>query len=36
MTLRNFGLSFFRRSTRPNAGVSWHQLHGLGVAVPIA
>ena len=31
MTLRNFGLSFSRRSARPNAGVSWRPRHaGIG------
>jgi hypothetical protein len=31
VTLRNFGLSFPRRSTRPNAGVSWRPRHaGIG------
>jgi ABC-type dipeptide/oligopeptide/nickel transport system permease subunit len=27
VTLRNFGLSFSRRSARPNAGVSWRPRH---------
>jgi len=31
VTLRNFGLSFSRRSARPNAGVSWRPRHaGIG------
>jgi len=32
MTLRNFGLSFSRRSARPDAGVSWRPAYGAGVA----
>jgi hypothetical protein len=31
VTLRNFGLSFPRRNTRPNAGISWRPWHaGIG------
>ena len=31
VTLRNFGLSFPRRSTRPNAGILWRPRHaGIG------
>jgi len=36
VTLRNFGLSFSRRSARPDAGVTWRPAHGVGVAVLIA
>ena len=33
MTLRNFGLSFSRRSARPNAGVSWLPQHAAGIGL---
>ena len=33
MPLRNFGLSFFRRGARPNAGGSWHPRHAVGALV---
>jgi hypothetical protein len=36
VTLRNFGLSFSRRSVaRPNVGISWRPAHGVGAAVLI-
>ena len=35
MALRNFGLSFSRRSARPNAGFSWRPAHGVGLGVLI-
>jgi hypothetical protein len=35
MPLRNFGLSFSRQDTRPDAGVSWRPAHGVGVALLI-
>jgi hypothetical protein len=33
VTLRNFGLSFSRRSARPNAGVLWRPRHAVGIGL---
>jgi hypothetical protein len=35
MPLRNFGLSFSRRSARPDPGVTWRPAHGVGVSLLI-
>jgi hypothetical protein len=33
MPLRNFGLSFSRRSARPNADISWRPRHAVGIGL---
>jgi len=33
MPLRNFGLSFFRRGARPNAGGSWCPRHAVSAGL---
>jgi hypothetical protein len=35
LPLRNFGLSFSRQDTRPDAGVSWRPAHGVGAGLQI-
>jgi hypothetical protein len=35
MPLRNFGLSFFRRGARPNAGGTWHPRHAVGAGLVV-
>ena len=35
MPLRNFGLSFFRRGARPDAGGSWRPRHAVGAGLVV-